>query len=52
MAFDVGGAWFFLHTIPSMFGKLWLHSWRYSRTYLKQYCWDRGVGIELERLLN
>ena len=25
---------------------------KYSRTSLKQYCWDQGVGIELERLLN
>jgi hypothetical protein len=24
----------------------------YSRTCLKQYCWDWGVNIELERLLN
>ena len=24
----------------------------YSRTCLKQYRWDQGVGIELERLLN
>ena len=24
----------------------------YIKTYLKQYCWNRGVGIELERLLN
>jgi hypothetical protein len=24
----------------------------YSRTSLKQYCWDRGFNIELERLLN
>ena len=24
----------------------------YSRTCLKQYCWDQGVGIELKRLLN
>ena len=25
---------------------------KYSRTSLKQYYWDRGFGIELERLLN
>ena len=25
---------------------------QYNRTCLKQYCWDRGIGIELERLLN
>ena len=24
----------------------------YSRTSLKQYCWDRGVSIVFERLLN